>query len=113
MPNLGFSVSVRFKKEFESESDGLDRDPSGFSGRGCCGGGAGGSENLEIASILGIFGRPFGRRGPLLLFVGDGFCLGFSTSPVRMFPRKSRVWLRSSVCALATFISVLITVSEQ
>lgn len=58
---------------------------SGFSGRGCCGGGAGGCENGDIGSTFADGKIPFVCSSPASLCSGGGFgnsCPGSRLSSV-------------------------------
>ena len=48
--DLGLSVSVRFNDGCSIDSGMRNRAASGFSGSGCCGGGAGGCEKGDMGS---------------------------------------------------------------
>lgn len=72
---------------------------SGFSGRGCWGGGAGGSENLALR-LLSLMGEI------LTLFMGEAFAGSFLGSVERMALMYWWVCWRSCDCCLAALISV-------
>ena len=86
-------------------SDGEVRVTSGFSGSGCCGGGAGGSENRFFASVRNDREPPLTWGGLDTSRAGN-----FSASLIFSFdksaPKKWSALPRSLVCNRAALISL-------
>jgi len=106
--DFGRSVFERFR---DGEEGSWDRAISGFSGSGCCGGGAGGSEKRGFESVRKGSAEPLtsGAFGASMI----GTC---SFSLISSFesnePKKPSALPSSFVCSRATRISCLLILAS-